>query len=151
VIKNAISYEHRMRQKVLELSALYEFSKRISSASRLEDALDSILAIVSELIDNDECAIYAVEFERSVIVAKATRSKSVPCHLPTEQPLDSESITSWAIRERKALVSPDIQQDPVQLLRNVVAVCEGDVVVEGVLHLRVTVVTVRFVHHHHLS
>jgi PAS domain S-box-containing protein len=115
VLKNAISYEQKMRQKVLELTALYEFSKRISSAANLEEALDSILAIVGDLVDYDEAFIYVIDQEREVAIVNAARLRGNAAHggeiAPAEEPLDGSSVTSWAIKERKALVTPDIGRD----------------------------------------
>lgn len=119
VLKNALTYEQKMRQRVLELSALYEFSKRISSAASLEEALDSILAIVADLVDCDESFIYAIDPERNVASVKASRfrgkhvmSKAEGSEtIVREEALDGGSVVSWAIKERKALVSPDISRD----------------------------------------
>ncbi|MHB9036043.1 MAG: GAF domain-containing protein [Armatimonadota bacterium] len=112
VLKNAMAYEQKMRQRVLELSALYEFSKKISSAANLEEALDSILAIVADLTDYDESFIYAVDHEAGMASVKAARSRGGTGTLPSDEPLDGSSVISWAINEQKALVSPDIGKDP---------------------------------------
>ena len=112
VLKNAIIYEHKMRQRVLELTALYEFSKEISSAASLEDALNSILAMVAGMVDYDESFIYAVDHERGTAAVKAARFRGESKPAPPEEPLDGASVISWAIKERKALVSPDISRDP---------------------------------------
>lgn len=112
VLKNAISYEQRMRQRVLELTALYEFSKEISSAANLEQALDSILAIAADLVDFDESFIYTVDHDREVATVKAARFRGKAQPLPPEEPLEGGSVTSWTMKERKALVSPDITRDP---------------------------------------
>lgn len=116
VLKNAISFEQKMRQRVFELTALYEFSKKISSAANLEEALDSILLIVADLVDYDESFIYAIDHERGVVDVKASRfrDESQASHgaAPSPEPLDSGSVTCWAIKERKAFVSPDIRHDP---------------------------------------
>lgn len=112
VLKNAINYEHRMQRKELELTALHEFSERISSASSLGEALDSILAIVGNVVECDESRVYAIDQEKGVLIPKAVRRVGgVPNQLP-EEPLEGNDVTSWAIRERKALVSPDIDADP---------------------------------------
>lgn len=112
VLRNAIAYEQKMQQRVLELTALYEFSKKISSAGNLAQALDSILAIVADLVDYDESFIYAVDHETGTASVKAARFRGKSETAPNEEPLDGSSITSWAIKERKALVSPDISGDP---------------------------------------
>ncbi|OFX16551.1 MAG: hypothetical protein A2Z18_06200 [Armatimonadetes bacterium RBG_16_58_9] len=112
VLKSALAYDLKMRQRVLELTALYEFSKKISSAANLEEALDSILAIVADLVDCDESFIYAIDHERGVASAKAARFRGKPKAVSREEALDGSSVVSWAIEERKALVSPDITRDP---------------------------------------
>jgi len=111
IIGNAMRYENRMERKVLELSALHEFSARISSAPSLEDALDSILAVVSEVVECDESYIYAIDQERGVLTPKAARlAGGTPKQLP-EEPIEGDAVMSWAIRERKALVVPDVSTD----------------------------------------
>lgn len=115
VLKNAISYEQKMRQKVLELTALYEFSKRISSAANLEEALDSILTIVGDLVDYDEAFVYVIDQEREVAIVHAAKFRTPSGDgvevVPEQEPLDGSSVTSWAIKERKALVTPDVHRD----------------------------------------
>ncbi|MEN6416873.1 MAG: GAF domain-containing protein [Armatimonadota bacterium] len=111
VLRNAMAYEQKMRQRVLELSALYEFSKKISSAANLEEALDSILAIVADLTDYDESYIYAVDHEAGIASAKVARSRSGLVMMPPDESLDNSSVISWAVSEQKALVSPDIGKD----------------------------------------
>ena len=101
-----------MRQRVLELTALYEFSKKISSAGNLEQALDSILAIVADIVDYDESFIYAIDHEAETASVKAHRFRGKPEAIPNVEMLSGGSVTSWAIRERKAIVSPDIGRDP---------------------------------------
>jgi len=112
VIKNAISYEQKMRQRTLELTALYEFSKKISSAANLEEALDSILAIVADLVDYDESFIYGIDHESGTAGVKAARFRREPKELPPDELLHSPTVMNWAIRERKAVVSPDVGIDP---------------------------------------
>jgi len=111
VLKNALRYEQRMRRQVLDLSLLYEFSRRISSSSSLEEALDAILAIVSDLVDCDGSAIYAVDHERGLMVPTAARQARGQPHKLPQQPLAGSNVMSWTVMERKAVVSPDISGD----------------------------------------
>lgn len=111
VLKKAVEYEHRMQQRVFELTTLYEFSRRVSAASNLEEALDSILSVVAQMVDCDELFIYAVDYERNVATVKASKFMSEPSPLPPEEPLDGSGVISWVIKERKALVSPDVRKD----------------------------------------
>jgi len=144
VLKNAAAYEQKMQQRVLELTALYEFSKRISSAANLEQALDSILGIVADLVDYDESFIFAVDHETGTATVRAARFRGKPEPVPHQEELDGGSVMSWAIKERKALVSPDITQDarfrdfdtggrPVRSLMSIPLIVQDEVV--GVLHV----------------
>ncbi|MCE5322610.1 GAF domain-containing protein [bacterium] len=112
VLKNAMTYEQKMHQRVLEMTALYEFSKKISSAANLEEALDSILAIVSDLADYDEAFIYAVDHDAGIASVKAARSRSKKISMPPDERLGGAGVVSWAVSEQKAIVSPDIEIDP---------------------------------------
>ena len=144
VLKNAMTYELKMQQRVLELTALYDFSTKISSASNLEQALDSILAIVADLVDYDESFIYAIDHGTESASVKASRFRGKPETIPQEESLDGGSVTSWVIKERKALVSPDISKDtrfdefntgdrPVRSLMSIPLIVQDEVV--GVLNV----------------
>lgn len=112
VLKNSLRYEQRMRRQVLDLSTLYEFSRRISSSSSLEEALDAILSIVCDIVDVDESAIYAIDHEHGVMIPTAVKCNSGNACKLTPQPTSGNSVMSWTVRERKAVVSPDITSDP---------------------------------------
>ncbi len=112
IIKNASSYEEQMEQKVLELSALYQLSERISTAGSPKEAFDSILDIVRGIVWYDESSIYTVDYERGKMVAQACRGVEQSALPGSDLPLDVDTLSSWAIRERKALVSRDIRKDP---------------------------------------
>ncbi len=112
IIKNATRYEEQMEQKVLELSALYQLSERISTAGSPKEAFDSILDIVRDIVWYDESFIYTVDYEHNTLVPQACRSVE-QCTAPGDEfPLGEDKLSSWAIRERKALVSRDIRKDP---------------------------------------
>ncbi|MEN6371765.1 MAG: GAF domain-containing protein [Armatimonadota bacterium] len=111
VLKNALRYEQRMKRQVLDLSTLYDFSRRISASASLEEALDVILGIVNDLVDCDESVIYAIDHERDVMVPTSVRLSSGGVKRASEQPLSGNSVMSWTVRERKAIVSPDISCD----------------------------------------
>jgi len=111
-LKNAMRYEQRMRRQVLDLSTLYEFSRRISSSSSLEEALDAILGVVHDLVDCDESVIYAIDHSRNVLVATAKRVGGAKAKISEpERRIDDDSVESWTVRERKAVVSPDAAED----------------------------------------
>lgn len=109
IIKNVSSYEEQMDQKVMELSTLYELSERISTARSLEEVLGSILDVVRDIVRYDETSISTVDSKKDMVTIRAYRG---PGGCQGENfPLDKDCLISWAIRERKALVSPDITND----------------------------------------
>ena len=111
IIKNASRHEERMQQQALELTALYQLSERISTARNLQEALDSILDIVRDIVWYEEAFIATADYERNVMTVQACRGVTDgPCQ-QTEFALSEDSLMSWAIKERKALVSPDINED----------------------------------------
>jgi PAS domain S-box-containing protein len=112
IIKNASSYEEQMEQKVLELSALYQLSERISTAGSPKEAFDSILDIVRDIVWYDESFIYTVDYERGTLMPQACRSVEKSGALGNEFALEEDKLSRWAIQERKALVSRDIRKDP---------------------------------------
>ena len=112
IIKNASRYEAQMGRKVLELSALYQLSERISTAGSLAEALDSILDIVLDIVWYDDAFISTVDYERNIMTVQSCHSKSSKRLLGTELSFDEDSLSYWAIHERKALLSPDISRDP---------------------------------------
>lgn len=111
IIKNAGRYEEQIGQKVLELTALYQLSERISTASNLKEALDSILDIVRDIVWYDEALISTVDYERNVMVVQACRGTDSPDLCGMEFSYGDDHPSSWAIRERKALLSPDVGKD----------------------------------------
>lgn len=102
VIRNAAQYERRMREKVLELSALYELSQRISTAANLDEALASIVAIVRDLVECDECFIWTLDPESGALQMRTGQAGDSP---------GGYRLARWAVHERKAVVLPDIQKD----------------------------------------
>lgn len=111
IIKNAITYERSMQEKVLELSALYELSQRISTAGTLNEALESILAIVSDLVVCDECLVWTVDKETSDLDLRASRWMGRSEASDQEHPQVDAGLAAWALTERKAIVLPDIRLD----------------------------------------
>ncbi len=63
VLRSASSYERRIGQRDLELSAVYELMQKVRAATTLEEALNSILDIVASLVWSD--CILAADGRRS--------------------------------------------------------------------------------------
>ena len=112
IIKNASRHEQQIEQQALELTALYQLSERISTAGNLQEALDSILDIVRDIVWYEEAFIATADYERNVMTVQACRGVTDGPLQQTEFALSEDSLMSWAIKERKALVSPNISKDP---------------------------------------
>lgn len=112
IIKNASQYEEKIGQKVLELSALYELSERISTAGSLEEALDSVLRIVRDIVWYDDSFISTVDYERKVMIVQAARGQAASQIQGKELSFEEDALSSLAIQERKALLSGHVDKDP---------------------------------------
>ena len=73
--------------------------------------MDSILDIVRDIVWYEEAFIATADYERNVMTVQACRGVTEGPLQQTEFALSEDSLMSWAIRERKALVSPNISQD----------------------------------------
>lgn len=111
VLRNAALYEHSIEQRVLELSALYELSKKVRSARTFVDALDAILDIVASVVWCDEACILGVDTERREMHIQASRSPDERLAIGRTDPLDGHSIAAWVVRERKAMLLADVASD----------------------------------------
>ncbi len=108
MLRGAALYEQSIEQRVLELSALYELSKKVRSARSLSDALDAILDIVSSVIWCEVAEIFTVDKQRGLIVRQAQRGDV------GEEPgitFDAKRIPAWVLQERKALLIADVTSD----------------------------------------
>jgi len=108
VLRGAALYEQSIHQRVLELSALYELSKKVRAARSLKDALDAILDIVGSVIWCDIAEIGTVDRQQRKIVRQVQRGEIAG---RGEVDFDAKTIPSWVYRERKALLIADINND----------------------------------------
>jgi PAS domain S-box-containing protein len=111
VLRSAAVYEHSIEQRVLELSALYEISKKVRSARSMRDAFNAIIDIVRSVVHCDAAYIYVVEPEFGEIRVQAWHADAPP-DTKTEELETSETIAAWVGRERKALLTADVTSDP---------------------------------------
>jgi len=111
IIKNATRHAEQIGQKLLEISALYQLSERISTAGSLREAFDSILDIIRDLVWYDESFIATADYERKVLTVQAYRGRSGEELTGAELPMTDDDLSSLAISERKALLSADIGKD----------------------------------------
>ena len=100
VLAGAQSYERRIGQRELELSALREMMQKVRAATTLEEALNSILDIVASLVWSDESRLLTVNTERGTMTVRAARGERGPSQIGAELPLSGDSLAAQALRER---------------------------------------------------
>ena len=109
VLHGASSYERRIGQRDLELSAVYELMQKVRAATTLEEALSSILDIVASLVWSDESSLLTVDEDGTTMTVRAARGKRAEEKAaPEKLLLDGDSIAARALRARTALIASDI-------------------------------------------
>ncbi|MBV9851712.1 MAG: GAF domain-containing protein [Armatimonadetes bacterium] len=112
VLSHAASYERRIGQRELELSAVYELMQKVRSATTLDEALDSILDIVASLVWSDEAQLLTVDEEGATMTVRAARGQGAEARIGVATlPLDGDNIAAQALRERRALIA-SAKRDP---------------------------------------
>jgi len=109
VLQSASSYERRIGQRDLELSAVYELMQKVRAATTLAEALSSILDIVASLVWSDESSLLTVDENGETMTVRAARGERADEIIGTETlTLAGESVAARALRARTALISPDM-------------------------------------------
>ncbi len=101
----------RLEQKAAQLRAVGEISAALAAAWKLEDTLDAITRITSQVMDVDSCSIYLQEADRDRIVLKATTglAKEAIGHAWLGI---GEGLTGWAITHGQPVAVSDAPNDP---------------------------------------
>ena len=109
VLQSASSYERRIGQRDLELSAVYELMQKVRAATTLAEALSSILDIVASLVWSDESSLLTVDENGETMTVRAARGERADEIIGTETlTLAGESVAARALRARTALISSDM-------------------------------------------
>ncbi len=109
VLRSASSYERRIGQRDLELSAVYELMQKVRTATNLEEALSSILDIVASLVWSDESALFTVDEDGKNMTVRAARGERAEEIMGSQTlPLDGESIAARSLRARTGLIASDV-------------------------------------------
>jgi PAS domain S-box-containing protein len=108
VLRSAALYEQSVEQRVLEMSALYELSRKVRAARSLNDALNGILDIVASVVWSDVAEIHTIDYDARVINREACRGDE---HGPDSVGFDDKTIASWVLNERKAILITDNRSD----------------------------------------
>ncbi len=111
VLRSASSYERRIGQRDLELSAVYELMQKVRAATTLEEALSSILDIVASLVWSDESSLMTVDENGLTMTVRAARGPRASEIIGTETlPLSGDTVAARALRARTALIGTETQE-----------------------------------------
>jgi len=109
VLRSASSYERRIGQRDLELSAVYELMQKVRAATTLEEALSSILDIVASLVWSDESSLLTVDEDGQTMTVRAARGERAEEIIGSGTlTLDGDSIAARALRARTGLIASEI-------------------------------------------
>jgi PAS domain S-box-containing protein len=111
VIRSAATYEQSFEQRVLELNALYELSKKVRSADTFADTLTSLLDIVTSIVFCDSAMIYTAKDGQYSVTAQSPNNRSIS-EIILHSLSGNVTTVEWTMQERKALLSADIELDP---------------------------------------
>ncbi len=101
VLRSASSYERRIGQRDLELSAVYELMQKVRVATTLDDALSSILDIVASLVWSDRSSLLTVDEGGKTLTVRAARGEDAGATLP----LGGDDLAARALRARTGLIA----------------------------------------------
>ena len=108
VLRSASSYERRIGQRDLELSAVYELMQKLRTATTLEDALSSILDIVASLVWSDDSSLFTVDDGGQTITVRAARGERAGQAVGHDtQALDGSGLAARALRARTGLIASE--------------------------------------------
>ena len=123
VLKSASSYERRIGQRDLELSAVYELMQKVRAATSLEEALSSILDIVASLVWSDASSLMTVDEDGAHMTVRAARGERAAEIIGTETlSLGGDSVAARALRARTALIGPDTAATDASAMRSRLAI-----------------------------
>ncbi|MEO7719387.1 MAG: GAF domain-containing protein [Capsulimonas sp.] len=112
VLSGATSYERRIDQRELELSAIYELMQKVRTATSLDEALSSILEIVASLVWSDQSILYTVDEEGETMTARAARGVDASAVIGSVTlPLSGEHLAARALRARTGLIASSVAEE----------------------------------------
>ena len=94
-----------------KLSAIHEFSKRISTTLKIEDIVDTTINLVKEVLGHKYCAILLLDKETKELQQTAYLGYSKRLMNGLRLSVDGEGVTAWTAREGKATIVPDVSKD----------------------------------------
>lgn len=111
----AAVYTDITERKELEakLSAIHDFSRRISTLLQVKDVLNLTLDVVEKVLGHQHCAIHFVDPKTNQLYNKIHRGYSKKLMDNFRLPIDGpKGITAWVATSGKPIIVPDVQKDP---------------------------------------
>lgn len=107
-----------------ELELVNRVSKLMLSSSDLESRLNAVIEEVAKAAQVDSGIIALLDRDKNELVCRATYGKVPASYVGhVSLPMDAESFTVGAVRERKTRVTPDASQEPEMIQSMVKALC----------------------------
>lgn len=117
LIRNAWLYEE-MRLKNLHLESILTLSKRLISSSSLDEILDLVVNILSDVMSSPICSVMLINEKKGVLEIKAARSliedyrKKPPIKI-------GEGITGRVVKEKKMAIVRNVLEEPDFKMRDI--------------------------------
>jgi PAS domain S-box-containing protein len=101
-----------VKEKVQEVTVLYEVGRALTSTLRPEDVLDQMMRILRESFGYVHCAILLVDEDNNELYVKAASGYAGEGVENLRLRVGNEGITGWVAATGRPLYVPDVQKDP---------------------------------------
>ena len=100
--------EQRLERTEQQLRLLQKISRYLIRQTKLQDALDGVVALVVEFMDCDSCLLYLLDNRELVL-----RASNRPSAVGSVKLAMNEGLTGWVAREKRLLaISREAFRDP---------------------------------------
>jgi signal transduction protein with GAF and PtsI domain len=108
VVSRVKELEQRLERTEQQLRLLQKISRYLVRQTKLQDALDGVVALVVEFMDCDSCLLYLLDNRELVL-----RASNNPSAVGTVKLAMNEGLTGWVAREKRLLaISREAFRDP---------------------------------------
>ena len=105
--------EQRLERTEQQLRLLQKISRYLVRQTKLQEALDGVVALVVEFMDCDSCLLYLLD-NRELVLRASNRPAAVgPSAVGNVKLAMNEGLTGWVAREKRLLaISREAFRDP---------------------------------------
>src|ERR1700728_2697026 len=108
VVSRVRELEQRLERTEQQLRLLQKISRYLIRQTKLQDALDGVVALVVEFMDCDSCLLYLLDHRELVL-----RASNRPSAVGSVKLAMNEGLTGWVAREKRLLaISREAFRDP---------------------------------------